>query len=423
MKLICARVPLFFIVFFFAALARADVIVDNFSQPTLGYYGPIGDDADSSDFLIGQEFTFAPEPSPYQINEITLLLSASSSANITVSLWNVDGNNNPSNEIAVLPSVKVAKAGQFSFVPTNNIILEPGMYYVVAAPTTPADSGLVYWAYPSSYNADGSGAFNSYAFNTSGSWRNTNNGLQQMSLQATVVAASFNGIARKTNVTTLSWPSFLGGFVADSTTNLVKPVWQTIANTPALGGGTNIVTNVWGGPMQFYRLRQSWVVNNLAQPGFGWNGPIGSDNNAGDFRVAQEFTLLGGTNLLTQVTLGLIPVNGSGAVTVSIWSVGSDGNPGTQMATVGSELVSRPADVAFTPSTAIELPAGSYYVVATSTTQSDNGKVGWYYTQSFGWVGFGTLGNEAATPSGNWEYYSFGDAYLCQMSVQVTPVP
>lgn len=425
MKFIRARVLLFFLLLGFAAWARADVIVDNLSQTTANYYGPIGNDANSSDFLIGQEFTFAPGPSPYQIDAITLLLApGGSSGNITVSLWNVDGNNNPSNEIAALPSVKVGKAGAVSFVPTNNIILEPGMYYVVAAPTAPTDSGLVSWAFTTSSNWDGSGTLNSFADKSRGYWTNFNFGEpQQMSVLAETVTASINSVKRKTNVTTLAWLSVFGGFVADSTTNLLKPVWQVIANAPTTSGATNIVTNSWSGPMQFYRLHQSWVVNNLAQPGTAWN-PIGNDNNENDFQMAQEFTLPAGTNVLNKVTLGLVPINGGGHVTATLWTVGGDGNPGTQIATVASSvLVTSPADVDFIPSTTITLTAGDYYVVVNTPSSLDNRRVGWYFTQSLGWTGFGTMGSTAVTILGGWENFSFGSVDPFQMSVQVSPSP
>lgn len=174
--------------------------------------------------------------------------------------------------------------------------------------------------------------------------------------------------------------------------------------------------------MQFYRLRQSWAVNNLAQPGAGWN-PIGDDNNANDFQVAQEFTLPAGTNILNKVTLGLLPLGGGGHVTATLWTVGGDGNPGTQIATIASAVVTSAADIDFIPSTTIKLSAGNYYIVLNSTTSLDNGRVGWYFTQSFGGTGFGTLGNAAATVPGYWENYPPGSVYPFQMSVQMTPAP
>lgn len=422
MKFIRACVFVFLLILFPSVFARADEVVNNLAQSTGGYTGPIGDDANHSDFLVGQEFTFATGPSPYQIEAVELLLSPSSSANITVSLWNVDGNNDPSNEIVALPSMLVTKAGAVIFAPTNTVLLEPGMYYVVAAPTTPEDSGLVSWAYTLSFDWDGSGTLNSYAINASGGWANMNNGPQQMSIEAQTVTASINSIQHKKNVTTLTWPSALGGFVADSTTNLAKPVWQYIANTPIVNGSTNILTNTWSGPMQYYRLRQSWVVNNLTQPGTGWDA-IGDDNNGSDYQMAQEFTLSAGTNVLNQVTLGLVPISGGGHVTASLWTVGGDGNPGTQIATVASELVLSAGDVDFIPSATITLAAGNYYVVVDSTASADNGRVGWSYTQSLGWAGFGTLGNSAGTYAGYWQYFSFGSADPFQMSVQVSPAP
>ncbi|MGH7953675.1 MAG: choice-of-anchor R domain-containing protein, partial [Limisphaerales bacterium] len=99
MKPICVKIFLFFLVLI-AASVHADIIVDNLNQPTQGYFGPIGDDSTTNDFLIGQEFTLPSATAPYQINQITLLLSATSGGgNITISVWNAGPDNNPTNEI------------------------------------------------------------------------------------------------------------------------------------------------------------------------------------------------------------------------------------------------------------------------------------------------------------------------------------
>src|SRR5437879_1647406 len=128
----CVKAFLFFLILFPAAWVRADVIVDNLQQPTENYSGPIGDSSTTNGFLIGQEFTLPPGATPYHLNQITLLLSATGGgANITVSVWNVGPDNNPTNEIAVVSSRRVANAGNVDFVPSTNLTLPPGIYYVV----------------------------------------------------------------------------------------------------------------------------------------------------------------------------------------------------------------------------------------------------------------------------------------------------
>src|SRR5580658_6496472 len=102
MKLTSVEAIVCFACFAAAVSLRAAVIVDNLNQPTADYYGPIGSDSDNNDFLIGQEFTFPAGPNPFQLNRITLLLAATNGgANITVSIWGADTNNNPSSEVAV----------------------------------------------------------------------------------------------------------------------------------------------------------------------------------------------------------------------------------------------------------------------------------------------------------------------------------
>ena len=108
--------------------AQAETMVENLDQPTQNYAGPIGDDSNNNDFLIGQEFTLPPGPNPYQLNDISLLLSATGGgANITVSIWTVGPDNNPANEIAEVSSQYVANAGNVDFAPTTNLILSPGI--------------------------------------------------------------------------------------------------------------------------------------------------------------------------------------------------------------------------------------------------------------------------------------------------------
>lgn len=423
MKLISVKIIVFLICFAGTVSLRADVIVDNLGQPTSNYYGPIGSDSNTNDFLIGEEFTFPSGPNPFKLNAITLLLAATGGgANITVSIWGPGADNNPSNEVAVVASQFVAGAGNVTFSPATNIILSPGIYYVVAAPTTLGDSGRVSWAYASTTNWTGSGMLDNLADTVPGYWETftITNLPQQMSVQATAIPATI-GMGQQASVTTLSWPSALNGYVVDGATNLSAPAWQTDTNPVASVTGTNILTNRWTARTQFFRLRQSLVAENLDQPATDWDGPIGSDNNMNDFLLAQEFSLPSGSYALNKVTLALIPANGSGNVTVSIWSVGSDGNPASQLAVVSSQLVSSTGNVDFLPATAITLSAGNYYAVAGPSTSADNGLVGWYYTFSTAWTGFGALNNYASTYLGNWENepISLGPY---QLSIQATPV-
>jgi hypothetical protein len=412
-------------VFFVSAATvslRAAVIVDNLSQPTADYFGPIGSDSNSSDFLIGQEFTLPAGPNPFQLNEITLLLTATNGgANITVSIWGPGADNNPSNEVAFVASQLVANAGEVTFAPATNIILSPGIYYVVAAPTSPGDSGRVSWAYANSTNWTGSGMLDNLADTIPGNWENftITNLPQQMSVQATPVPAKI-GISQQGGVTMLSWPSVLNGYVVAGATNLSSPAWQAVTNPVVSVAGTNTLANRWTATSHFFRLRQSLVAENLDQPATDWDGPIGSDNNMNDFLLAQQFSLPTGNYALNKLTLALIPANGSANVTVSIWSVGSDGNPASQLAVVSSQLVSNAGNVDFVPATPITLAAGNYYVVAAPTTSADNGMVGWYYTISTAWTGFGALANYASTDYGIWENepISLGPY---QISIQATP--
>jgi hypothetical protein len=317
----------------------------------------------------------------------------------------------------------VTNTGAVTFAPATNIILSPGIYYVVAAPASPGDSGRVSWAYANSTNWTGPGMLDSVADKIPGNWENftITNLPQQMRLQATPITATI-GISQQGSVTTLSWPSVLNGYAVDGATNLSSPAWQAVTNPVVSVTGTNTLTNRWTATAHFFRLRQTLVAENLDQPATDWDGPIGSDSNMNDFLLAQQFSLPTGNYALNKLTLALIPANGSGNVTVSIWSVGSDGNPSSQLAAVSSQLVSSAGNVDFLPTTPITLTAGSYYVVAAPTTSADNGLVGWYYTISTAWTGFGTLSNYASTFYGIWENepISLGPY---QLSIQATPNP
>lgn len=403
---------------------RADVIVDNLGQPTENFSGPIGSDSNSNDFEIGQEFTLPPAATPFQLNAVSLLYYATGGgANLTVSIWTADSNNNPANEIAVVSTQYLANAGVVTFSAATNLILWPGIYYVVAAPATPADSGLINWAYATTPNWLGAGSLENIADTMNGYWENISitNLPQQMSVQATPVAATL-GLEQTGSVTTLFWPSDLNGFVADSATNLASPVWQALTTPPVMAAGTNTITSPSTAPAQFFRLRQSLVAENLDQPTNGWDGPIGSDNNTNDFQMAQEFILPPGNYTLNQVTLALFPANGSGRVTVSIWSVGADGNPASQVAVVASQWVASAGNVAFIPSAPLRLSGGAYYVMAEPTTSADNGLVGWDYTISATWTGFGALANFASTYYGFWVNDPVSQGPY-QISLQATPMP
>ncbi len=424
MKIRSAKTPLFLLMFTVAASLQADVIVNNLSQPTDNYFGPIGDNSNTNDFLIGQEFTLPAEATPYQLDQITLLLNATAGgANIAVSVWQVGPDNNPTNEIAVVASNLVANAGNVDFVPSTNISLSPGIYYVVAAPATPADSGFVSWAYTADTNWVGLGSLGGYADTSPGGWENASitNFPQQLRVQATPLPASISISHQRTNMT-LSWSSALTGYGLEITTNLASPDWQTVTNTPTLVAGTQTITNRWSGSSRFFRLRQNIVADNLGQPTGGWDGPIGTDANSNDFLIGQEFALPSGSHSLSKITLPLNPVNGSGHVTVSLWHAGPDNNPTNEIAEVASQLVSSAGNINFVPSTPVTLPGGTYYVVAAPTTPTDNGRVGWDWTFSTSWTGFGTLGRFADTYPGAWENFPLGTGPY-QMSIQTKLSP
>jgi hypothetical protein len=418
------KIFLFFLLMAASAMVRADVIVDNLEQPTQDFYGPIGDDSTTNDFLIGQEFTLPSSLTPYHLDKITLLLSATGGGgNITVSIWSVDSNDNPTNKLATVASQLVANAGQIDFVPETNVTLAPGIYFLVAEPTTPADSGFVTWAYAVSTNWTGSGTLGNIADTHVGTWVSYSiaNLPQQMSLSATAMTPAI-GIASEGGVTTLSWPSFLDGYVAETATSLSLSDWRSITNAPTSAAGNNTLTNSWSDPARCFRLRQSYVADNLNAATGGYFGPIAENPATNGFLIAQEFTLPDGEYTLDNVTLLLSPIKGSGSVSVSVWNVGSDNNPTNEIAAVASHFVTSPGNVSFVPTTPITLVTGSYFVVAAPTTSADDSKVGWAYTPSTAWTGFGTLGGYADTFTGSWENGPIGESPQ-QMSVQVTPTP
>ena len=413
----------FFLVLMVTATLHAEVIVDNLDQATRNDFGPIGDDATGHDFLIGQEFTLPAGATPFHLDRITLLLNPlHGSGNITASIWNISTNNNPINEIAVVSSQAVVSVGAVAFVPSNNIVLPPGTYYVVAAPTTPADSGFIDWAFSNTTNWIGAGILGGYADKIPGSWENyaITDYPEQMSVEAMPVPATL-GISRLGGGATVFWPANLNGYVVESTTNLAPAVWQAVTNAPAIVAGNNTLTN-GGLPARFFRLRQGLAVDNLDQPSADWAGPLGSDADSNDFLIGQEFTLPTGNYALNQISLLLNPVYGAARVTVSLWGVGPDHNPTNEIAVVASQLVTVEGRVNFVPAEPITVPAGSYFVVAAPASSADNARVGWELTFSLTWTGFGTLGNFADTSPGSWENFPVGQGPY-QMSVQTMPVP
>jgi hypothetical protein len=72
MSLAPGKTFLLFIMLGATLQVRADVMVNNLNQPKENYFGPIGGDANTNDFLIAQEFTQPAGPNPFQLKEITL---------------------------------------------------------------------------------------------------------------------------------------------------------------------------------------------------------------------------------------------------------------------------------------------------------------------------------------------------------------
>jgi glucose/arabinose dehydrogenase len=73
----------------------------------------------------------------------------------------------------------------------------------------------------------------------------------------TVPPAPLLGIQRdaETNVV-LSWGTNFTGFTLETSTNLGLNIWSVASPAPAASGSNNVVTNIVGGPLRFYRLRQ-----------------------------------------------------------------------------------------------------------------------------------------------------------------------
>ena len=399
--------------------------MNNLNQPISAWDGPIGTDANTNDFLLAQEFTLpAANYASYLINKVTLQLRPNgASASVTVAIWGVDPvNNNPSGQIAVVASQLVPTAANIDFTPATNIVLAPGMYYVVVGPTTPADNAKVSWAYTSAWeNWSGTGILDSFASTANGSWANLPVYQEpfKLSVQATPIIGAL-GMSLKGGVTSLSWPASLTGFVAETTTNLAPSNWQSVTNQSIQIGDQMVLSNTWIDSNRFFRLRQEFAVNNLDQWPGPWDGPIGNDANSSDSLLGQVFTLPTGNYAINKVTLLLTPAFGSANITVSIWNVGPNNLPTNQISTVSSKLVVGAGEVDFIPSAPITLSGGNYYIVAAPTTATDNAKVGWVYTASTFWRGLGTMSGTADKFPGYWEYSPIGYGPF-QMSVQATP--
>jgi hypothetical protein len=208
--------------------------------------------------------------------------------------------------------------------------------------------------------------------------------------------------------------------VAESTTNLAPSNWQTITNQPIQSGNQMVISNSWTNSERFFRLRQQFAVDNLDQWPGPTDGPIGTNANNSGSLLGQIFTLPAGNYAINKVTLLLSPMNGNGHITASIWNVGANNLPTTQISAVSSQLVTNAGPVDFTPSAPITLSGGSYYVVTAPTAAADNAKVGWTYTASMFWTGLGTLSGTADKFVGYWEYSQIGYGPF-QLSIQATP--
>jgi hypothetical protein len=408
-----------------ACLARADVIVDNVGEGTGGYFGPIGDDSNTNDFLIGQEFTLPTGTNLYDLDAISLVLEPTNGGgNITVSIWNTSRNNTPATEIAALAPVMVTNRGEVNFVLASSVRLSPGTYYVVASPTTPADSGRVLWGVSVDTGWTGSGTLEGYADTESGNWTAypITDLPQQMTVVATPDSPAILTMKHQSSALKLSWASGLTGYELDSATNLAVPTWQAVTNVPVTVSGTNSVTNNLSGPMRFYRLRQDFIVSNLSETVGSWDGPIGMGTNANGFLLGDQWTVPLGTFTVSKVALNLNPVGGSAHITASIWNASPENTPGSQIDMIATQMVSAVGNVTFVPPAPITLPAGTYFLVAGAATPSDSGKVGWNWTYSSSWIGFGVLDGYAGTTNGVWQTASVAEGpYL--ISIQQAGPP
>jgi hypothetical protein len=428
MTFIRARELLFFFLLITTVCVRADVIVDNLDQPIDRYFGPIGDNANSNSFLIGQEFTLPASTNEYQMDEISLQLDpVNGGASITASIWGVGSSNNPSSEIAALVPQYINTTGPANFVFSNTVMLAAGTYYVVAAPTVPADSGYVFWAFATNGVWSGTGSLENYADTYNGVWDNfpidpsVQDYPQEMCVVATPVLPTDIKLSRLTNYLKLTWTT-TNGFVVEGATNLASPVWLAVTNVPKVTGITNYITNNWTAPVQFFRLHQQFAVSNLSETlSTTTGGPLGTNAGSKSYFIGQEFTLPAGNYKIDGVTLPLTPSSKAG-VAASIWSPDPSNNPGTEIALIATQQISTAGNISFTPSAPITLSGGNYYLVATPATPGDNAKVKWHWTSLTNWTGFGVLAPIADTSQGQWQNYPMIDGPY-QMSIQATPTP
>jgi uncharacterized repeat protein (TIGR03803 family) len=75
------------------------------------------------------------------------------------------------------------------------------------------------------------------------------------SISLPVVSPQLTSISSGPNLI-LKWPTTATGFVLQSATNLVSPVWTTNSPAPVVVNGQNTVTNPISGTQQFFRLSQ-----------------------------------------------------------------------------------------------------------------------------------------------------------------------
>ena len=62
-------------------------------------------------------------------------------------------------------------------------------------------------------------------------------------------------ISRTGNTVELNWPSMAGGYVVESSPNLVTTAWETITNAPSILADRYVLTNSWNDQQRFFRLR------------------------------------------------------------------------------------------------------------------------------------------------------------------------
>jgi hypothetical protein len=113
-----------------AASLQGEVIVNNLTQPVLGWDGPIGTDANTNDFLLAQQIALpAANYASYVLNKVTLQLRPNgAAASVTVRIYDVTPfNNNPGNQIAIVASQLVPMDGaRFVVLSGTNPVIDAG---------------------------------------------------------------------------------------------------------------------------------------------------------------------------------------------------------------------------------------------------------------------------------------------------------